>query len=115
VFLGRVAFQAYTRPGWEQGDRVQVGRYPHETLFAKAGLWVRGPDPIVLRVDAPVLMKGWSAAGKNTEITIPPCADQEWRVFPGGFLIPRPRRCVTLEIEVAERRAQVPFGVGVSC
>jgi hypothetical protein len=115
LILGGVAFQSYTRPGWEEGDRVPVARWPGGRLFAKIGLWRRGPDPVVLSVADPVRIRGWSVNGTNTELELPPCGDRRWRVFPGGLLIPRPRRCVTLRVQVAEETAKVPFGLGVSC
>lgn len=113
VVLGNVAFAP--RAGWKPGDGVQVGHYPHNTLFAKVALWVRGPDQIVLRVDPPARIKGWSPPGKKSRITVAPCAEEGWRVFAGGFIVPRPGRCVTLRIEIIDGKAEVPFGVGVKC
>lgn len=118
--LGRVFFGGEARPGWEQGDRMQSSRYPGGRRFSKLGLLVRGAEPVVLRIREGIRawIKGWSADEPTRTLAIDPQATErcggKWRVFYGGFLFVEPR-CLMLRVDVGERSATVPFGLGMSC
>lgn len=117
--LGDMFFGGEARPGWEQGDEIQRSRYGGR-WFSKLGLYVRGEDPIELRVrlGIPVRIKGWSAKRRTRLVSIDPsndgCDGRSWRGYPGGFLFSG-RRCLMLRVGVRDVLDKAPFGLGRAC
>ena len=120
--LGRVYFGGYASPGWRQGAKLQASRWSDREWFSKVGLAVRGVARVVLRVspthERSVRMEGWSKPG-SPAITLHQtargrCPDQVWQTYFGGFVYSK-RQCLRLRVEVGNRKARVPFGLGVAC
>jgi hypothetical protein len=91
-----------TGPGGAlQADRSE-GELP---WFAKAGLLVRGSDPVVVGVpdgQDVVRIVGWGGAPEElrtaTIVESAPACESDWTAYPGGLAFSG-RRCVRLRVE----------------
>jgi hypothetical protein len=101
------------RPG--RPVRFQAAHDRHGRLLAKVALWLRGSGTTTFRVNRPVLIKGWPQHAPTRRLVLRQANDCGWRAFPGGFLFPKPRRCIRLLVAADDRSSSVRLGLGRAC